>query len=667
MSDPGPRTVVAPEAMEPLFVAAERVVAEFFAQKVEEPEHGTIEIGSERYVLVRAASLSVEFFRLVRDLVGAGREAEADAFARNVLFDLAHGIGRSDAHTFAARTGATDPMVRLSAGPVLFAHAGWAKVELSPESSPTPDENFHTLFDHPYSFEADAWLRAGVAADFPVCIMSAGYSSGWCAASYSMDLVATELTCRARGEAHCRFVMAPPHRIEERATGYFTRSAPSATRSYEVPGLFSRKRLEERLQRAHAELEDRVRERTAELERANARLRHEMGERERVERQLRQSQKMEAIGRLAGGIAHDFNNVLAVILGQSTVLARRVDASEVTVRAGLADITAAAEQARALTQQLLALSRTQIQRAEAVDLDAIVDGMSALLSRLVGDDVQLAREHGPGVPAVWAEPSAIQQIVLNLVVNARDRMPRGGAVTLSTARVVVEPGHALAAGEYAELVVTDAGVGMDDATRERIFDPFFTTKTASGGTGLGLSTVYGIVTQCGGEIAVESAPGEGARFRVLLPAYDGDRAPARAAPTKSTPPIPRRGRVLVVDDDPTLRRVVRGMLASLGFEAEAAASAEEALALIDESGAPPLVVSDVMMPGMNGAARASRQRAAHPTIAVVRMSGVADVDELRRGIDDERVGFLSKPFSVRELADVIERLRVCADTEPRLE
>jgi predicted hydrocarbon binding protein len=198
--------------MEPIFAIAEEAVSRFFQSRKEDPEHGTIEIFGERYILVRAASLSVEFFALVEQLFGAGRSTEANQFARNILFDLAHALGKSDARNFHRKMNLGDPIAKLSAGPVHFSHTGWAFVDISPESRPSPNDDFYLLFDHPYSFESDAWLRAGKAGQFPVCIMNAGWSSGWCEESFGVQLVSSEVMCRAKGDDVCRFIMAPPHR-----------------------------------------------------------------------------------------------------------------------------------------------------------------------------------------------------------------------------------------------------------------------------------------------------------------------------------------------------------------------------------------------------------------------------------------------------------------------
>jgi two-component system, sensor histidine kinase and response regulator len=247
-----PKTVGVPADLAPTFVEAERVVAQLFAAKREVPSEGTIEVAGERYVLVRAASLSVRFFELVRELYGAGRMDEADEFARNILFDLAHGIGKADAQEYARQSGVEDPIARLSAGPVYFAFCGWARVELDPASVLSADDRCVVYYDHPYSFESEAWLRAGRESDFPVCMMNAGYSAGWCESALGVPLIATELLCRARGDATCRFVMAPPHRIEQLLAEIGSANQTALVRN---PDFFARKRIEDQLRQRERELE----------------------------------------------------------------------------------------------------------------------------------------------------------------------------------------------------------------------------------------------------------------------------------------------------------------------------------------------------------------------------------------------------------------------------
>ena len=243
------KTVRVPAEIEPIFAAAEEAVSRFFRSRKDDPEHGTIEILGERYILVRAASLSVEFFGLVEQLFGPGRENAADQFARNILFDLAHALGKSDARSFHGKMNLESPLAKLSAGPVIFSHTGWAFVDILPESRPLPNDDYYLIFDHPYSCESDAWLRAGKTRDFPVCIMNAGWSSGWCEQSFGVQVVSVEVMCRAKGDETCRFIMAPPKRIERYARAFDAAraGAPRAGGAYEIPDFFARKRAEEEL------------------------------------------------------------------------------------------------------------------------------------------------------------------------------------------------------------------------------------------------------------------------------------------------------------------------------------------------------------------------------------------------------------------------------------
>jgi signal transduction histidine kinase/predicted hydrocarbon binding protein/ActR/RegA family two-component response regulator len=242
-------TVKVPKDFEPIFAELEPIVSGLFSARMFKPEEGTIEIGDERYILVRGGALSIEFFALVRRLFGAGNEAEADAFARNMLFDFAHAIGRADAECFHAKMHLHDPVAKLSAGPIHFAHSGWAFVDILPESAPSPDENYCLIYDHPYSFEADAWLRQNRKADAPVCIMNAGYSAGWCEASFSMPLVAVEVFCRAAGDDRCRFIMAPPEAIARRVEQYVKGRQAQASRLVvsNISELLNHKLTEEHL------------------------------------------------------------------------------------------------------------------------------------------------------------------------------------------------------------------------------------------------------------------------------------------------------------------------------------------------------------------------------------------------------------------------------------
>ncbi len=635
MSDAPLQTVRVPEPMVPLFRKAEEVVSRYFAQREDRPGMGSIEIFGQRYILVRAASLSVEFFTLAAEVYGPGREAEAEEFARNILFDLAHAIGKSDARNFHAKMGLEDPIARLSAGPIHFAHTGWAFVDIFPESNPVPGPDFVLLYDHPYAFESDAWLQSGRPRHAPSCIMNAGYSSGWCEESFGLQLVSSEILCRAKGDACCRFIMAPPARIEARVREYMA-SEPALAKGMEahsIPDFFSRKRLEEELRESRGMLERRVEQRTRELYEAGERLKAEMAERRAMEDRLRQADKLEAIGRLTGGIAHDFNNLLTVILGY-TNLALDALPVESEPRELIAEAVRASERAASLTQQLLAFSRQQVLSPKVMDLNAVVENLAQMLRRIIGEPITLELALDPGRPRVLADLGQMEQVVMNLAVNAVDAMPAGGTLLLETRLE----------GETASLLVRDTGEGMDEATQARIFEPFFTTKARGKGTGLGLATVYGIVVQSRGEIGVRSAPGQGSTFEIRLPATT-EPLPAEPA-TEPARPVATGRTILLVEDEPGVRALFADVLRRAGHTILAAEDPAAALRMAEEAGGLDLLLTDVVMPGMSGRQLAERLGSMRPGLRVVYMSGYTDhILESERGGWD----FLQKPCSLEAL------------------
>ncbi len=658
-------TVSVPREMEPLFARAEQIVSRYFRDRKHDPAHGTIEIFGERYVLVRAASLSVEFFRMVEDMYGAGREAEADEFARNILFDLAHAVGKSDAQNFHAKMGLVEPIARLSAGPVHFAHSGWAYVDIAAESRPSPDESYYLLYDHPYSFESDAWLRAQRPRQLPTCIMNAGYSSGWCEESFGVTLVAAEVLCRACGDECCRFIMAHPSRIDERVRKYLAGRAGGRATSPQVPDFFSRKRMEEELRRARDELERRVEERTRELKESNDRLRLEIAERQEVEKKLLQRHKLEAVGRLAGGIAHDFNNLMAVILNSCGLLDAGLPSGDAR-RQQVEDIAAAGEHAAALTRQLLTFSRAQIYTREIVDLNQIVRDLGSMLERVIGEDVELVTILSEASALVESDRGQLEQVVMNLAVNARDAMPAGGRLSIETRVTELDDDAARASGlrpgRYLALVVTDSGVGMDETTQQQMFDPFFTTKEDGKGTGLGLSTVYGIVRQHGGTISVDSAPARGARFTVLFPSAD-ERTPSALPPAREHRVATGHETVLLVEDQERLRTVLAEVLKELGYRVLTAKSGEEALDIVAAPNvAIDALVSDVVMARIGGPELATRMRALRPNLPILLMSGYADDAQL--SAMDPQPAFLQKPFRPGALAAKLRELLDRAEAPP---
>jgi signal transduction histidine kinase/ActR/RegA family two-component response regulator len=508
------------------------------------------------------------------------------------------------------------------------------------------------VYDHPYSFESDAWVRAGRSTEFPVCIMNAGYSSGWCEESFDMALVASEVLCRARGDDHCRFIMAPPEQLERRVEEYIA-GAPSlaaSIRGYEIPDFFSRKAVEEELRSTRDELEKRVAERTRDLSRANEKLRLEMEERERILKRFQNTQRLESLGRLAGGVAHDFNNLLGVIMGYSSMLQNRVDDADPT-HVMLSEITEAASLAAHLTRQLLTFSRAEVLAKRRVDLNEVVADMATMLRRLVGDDVVVRHDLDARPAIIEAEISQLEQMLMNLVVNARDAMPDGGSLRIDTRLVTI--GDA----DVVKLSVSDTGVGMDEETQSKIFEPFFSTKEGAEGTGLGLSTVYGIVTHAGGTIAVDSAPSFGTRFDILWPLADESAEPTSAPAPSSRPPGARRPSetVLLVEDRIGLRALVANLLSDAGYHVLVAHDTGDALRIgMSHPATIHALVTDVVMPDLGGRELADRVVAARPAIKVLFMSGYADdAANLVRG---DNSAFIGKPFTPRQLERALRRL-----------
>ena len=376
-------------------------------------------------------------------------------------------------------------------------------------------------------------------------------------------------------------------------------------------------------------------------------------ERRRLEEQLLQSQKMEAVGRLAGGIAHDFNNLLTAIAGYSDLLLGELPENDPR-RESAVEIREAGRRAAGLTQQLLAFSRRQVLEPRVLDLNAVIASMEKMLRRVIGEDIELTTALDPDLWRTMADPGQIEQAIVNLAVNARDAMPRGGQLTLETGNVTLDDQFAstyatVQPGPHVMLAVSDTGVGMDAALQSRLFEPFFTTKERGKGTGLGLSTTYGIVKQSGGSIWVYSEPGVGTTFKIYLPRCEEPLAEREAPPLPLTP-RPGTETVLLVEDETEVRRLVERLLRMQGYTVLSAASPAEAIAAARASGKIELLVTDVIMPGMNGREMAAVLASERPRMRVLYMSGYTDAAIAQQGILPPGTAFLSKPFTPDVLA-----------------
>ena len=640
------KTVRVPPRFEPLFEQAQEFVGRIFAERSDIPDKGRIEVFGQRYMLVRARAMSVEFFEMVQRLYRDKGQDEALGVARSLLFDIAHAMGLSDANDFAERMHLQDPIARLSAGPIHFSHSGWAFVDISPDSRPAPDESFYLLYDHPYSFESDSWIDAGKRPDFPVCVMNAGYSSGWCEASFGVPLVATEILCRAKGDDHCRFIMAHPSRIEGYIDAYLhgqPHLAAHVTR-YEIPGFFSRKQQEDELKsreeqyrgifeagtnallildeagvivqanpaasrlfrcsrpelagrsfadllnagadlfarlraavhdhghflsegtatatdgrtyvvelrgarfrlqnrdhllavltditeqnraqlalrQAHDELEQRVRERTAELERLNQQLHLLNGQ--LVSARDSAIDASRAKSAFLANMSHELRTPLNAIIGFSEMLVE--DAEHVGSRQMVTDlgkIRMSGSHLLDLISTILDLSKVETgkMQLEIVEfsLPALVARVAAMITPMIAKNRNmLAQAIQTDIHTMVGDETKVKQILFNLLSNAA-KFTTDGVITLG---VEHEFDEALGRDDIV-FTVEDTGIGFRPDQIDKLFQDFYqadmSTTRKYGGTGLGLAIVHRFCRLMGGEIGVSSEPGIGSTFRVRLPRH----------------------------------------------------------------------------------------------------------------------------------------------------
>ncbi|MHC4449263.1 MAG: hybrid sensor histidine kinase/response regulator [Planctomycetota bacterium] len=621
-SPAGGDTVRVPEQFRELFALAQQTVDSYFRDIRADPSRGTIEIGGERYVLLRAASLSYGFLHAIRKLYADRGDAEAFHIGRTLLFDMAHIIGIQDAREFHRKMGLTDPVAKLSAGPVHFAYSGWAFVDLHADSSPSPDENYLISYHHPFSFESDSWLRAGKSADFPVCIMNAGYSSGWCEESFGIPLAATEIACKAKGDENCTFVMAPPNRLREHVARIMADAPEEARRSVlgAIPTLYERKDVEERLREA--------------LGRAEA--------------------ASEAKSMFLANMSHEIRTPLTGLLGMSELLL--LDDLTDEQKSYAETIHESGHALLDILNDILDLSKIEagklsISAAACSVREVIRDVADVLRARVDAKDLVFSVEIDDSVPPyVVADPLRLRQIVFNLAGNSVKFTDKGSIAIRSDWK---EPGQL-------KIEVEDSGIGIDPSRIEQLFELFTQADSSDtrrfSGTGLGLSICKRLVHLMGGEIGARGEPGLGSNFWFVIPAI---RTDCSTAPRSE--PKPRKLRfnahVLLVEDDRIARYVVEKMLKETGCSVETVPDGRGAIPAVS-AGNFDVVFLDCQMPIMDGYETTARIRQLegderHTPIVAMTASVMQGQRErcLASGMDD----FLGKPLDLHRLQAALAR------------
>ncbi len=616
-------SVSVPEDLKPLFEAAEQTVGAYFKDLEMDPTLAKIEIHGQRYLLVRASALSTDFLATIQKLYSDRGLPEAMAIGKNLLFDLAHVIGMNDAKNFHQRMHLKDPIAKLSAGPVHFAYTGWAFVDILPESHPTPDQDFLLVYRHPYSFEADSWKRSGKHTASPVCIMNSGYSSGWCEESFGIELTAVEVSCTARGDAHCTFIMSPPERIQEHLEHFNREKGKTSVKElqYTIPTFFERKRVEEELQRSKQLAEDAAKAKSDFVANMSHELRTPLnailGFSELMQQTpLLEEQKgyMEAINSSGSSLLGIINDILDL---------SKMDAGKLTP----------IREQFSIPHLLYNLQQMFLSQAKAKNLELLFASGEELREPVIGD------------------PKRLQQILVNLVGNAL-KFTEKGTITISTAVRSHDKTSVLV-----QFTVQDTGIGIPEAKLNSIFERFNQGNNgidrAFGGTGLGLSIAKQLVTLLGGTLSVESREATGSTFYFSLPfPLSTAQNPTEAAPHQVILPGTSH-HLLLVEDSKINQKLATLILERHHFKITVANNGQEALDILKQQQFD-LILMDIQMPVLDGCA-ATRiiRNDLHITIPIIALTAYALDQERTRCIKEGMNDYLAKPYKEQVLLEKI--------------
>ncbi|WP_295121148.1 ATP-binding protein [uncultured Chitinophaga sp.] len=622
---PAETTVKVPSSMAPLFSQAEATARAYFSNIKMDPGKGTIEISNERYVLIRASALSKDFLDSVLQLYADREATEAWSIGRNFLFDIAHAIGMNDARQFHTKMQLTDPIARLSAGPVHFAYTGWAFVDILPESNPVANDDFYLIYNHPYSFEADAWKRSGVTSHSPVCIMNAGYSSGWCQESFGIALTAVEVSCTATGDKTCTFIMAPPHRLEAHVEQYrqqHKKQPASRHATSDIPAFFQRKKAEEELQKARQLAED----------------------------------SSKAKSDFLANMSHELRTPLGAILGYTDLLKKTK--LHYTQQQYLDAIHTSGSNLLSIINDILDLSQLDAQKIslteDPTDIPALLHSVQTMLASKARDKHLGLRCHND--PAlnfpVLADALRLTQVLTNLIGNAIKFTEKGG-ISVRCKLISQTDKEAIV-----NIRIADTGIGIPPEKQQLVFERFTQAESAItrqyGGTGLGLAITRQLVALQGGDISLKSTVGKGSIFNIRLPLR---KAVIKTQKVTETPCAAKGNnrRILVVEDNLLNQQMTKVLLASNGFKVRVAGNGFKALGILKKHTFD-LILMDLQIPQMDGYVTTEKIRTElglqTPVVAITAHALSGEKARcLKAGMND----YLSKPFREHDLLAVIDR------------
>ncbi|BBM83233.1 response regulator [Candidatus Uabimicrobium amorphum] len=604
-------TIKVPQEFKATFDAAQDTVGEYFQNIEFDPCRALVSVDNERYILMRASSLSFEFLKNIQNLYKDRGPEDALQIGLDFLFDISHVIGIEDAKKFHEQMQVKTPIDKLSAGPVHFAYTGWAFVEILPESNPSPDDNFYLKYHHPYSFEATSWIKAGKKAQKPICIMNAGYSSGWCEASFGIPLTAVEISCRAQGDENCTFIMAPPHRIKE----YVHKE--EQVRSYHIPVFLDRKEAEEKLKRAKRE-----------LEKAN-----------------------EAKSLFLANMSHEIRTPMNAIMGfcdllQSTKL-NKEQQNHLQVIKNSGDLLIS------LIDDLLDLSMIEFGKfhlqEKVIDVQEIIRKLVQLLQpQFQKKNIEFQFSCGEASKNLLGDPVRIQQIFLNLLNNAIKFTSQNGEISLEISFCETDEHTTMLA------VVEDNGIGIPRSEQVKIFEVFsrvdMSFNRTSDGAGLGLAISKYLVERMQGKIRVESEEGKGSKFSFDVKLKKSFDAVLEVPQQKMKRLL--NVFVLLVEDDRTNQKIFEIILRRLGCKVDIANNGEEAVEQVQKSEYD-IVLMDISMPKMDGLGATRKIRSLGFSMPIIALTAHAMSKEREKGLAIGMNDYICKPVNEQQLFEKI--------------